>query len=102
MFYSLLQMDVASAMEMQPMGSCLETGGNGGFGSVSVSGAGDMDWAEADVMEWFPVYVEDAIRNSHFLSTLSGFAHKLRFVESVVFATVVLLIIVQAAWPAFQ
>ena len=85
-------MDVASSVEMQPMESFAESGAL----------TQDIAWTETDWVEWLPPYVEEAITQSRVLAGVSSYTSKVRLVESVLFAGVVLLIVMQAAWPAFQ
>jgi hypothetical protein len=85
-------MDVASTMELQPLDS------------YAASGAVSSDelWTEADWIIWLPPYVAEAVATSRTCQCFQNFRTKVRFIEAVIFATVVLYIVAQAAMPAFQ
>jgi hypothetical protein len=72
--------------------------------SSSSGGAlyGDITWTESEWwLNWVPGYVQEFVRNSPFLLSIStNYASRLRFVESVLFVVIVLIIILQSALPA--
>lgn len=84
-------MDVASSVEMQPLHSYTSSG------EVDE----DTPWTETDLFVWLPGYVGRSIETSSYLHGCSSRNAKLRFVEAVIFAVVVVYIVAVAAMPAY-
>jgi len=88
---SLDKMDVMSAMEVQAGDSFI----TGSVGS-------DELWTEADWLVWLPPYVGRWIDSSRVLSRFENYRTRVRFIEAVIFVSLVVYIVAVAAQPAFS
>uniref|UniRef100_A0A7S3M1D3 EXS domain-containing protein n=1 Tax=Spumella elongata TaxID=89044 RepID=A0A7S3M1D3_9STRA len=88
------QMDVSSALEMQPMTSYITSN------NVPSDDAQEL-WTETDGIAFLPSYVARSIDTSRYLRNCVSYQAKLRAVEAGIFVFAVLYVVALAAAPAY-
>jgi hypothetical protein len=80
-------MDVVSTMDVQSAPTYAATG------AVS----SDELWTEADWLVWLPPYVVQWVATTRLLGGFAEYRTRVRFIEAVLFAAVVLYVVAQTA-----
>ena len=85
-------MDVANSFEIEAHDTFTATGATNS----------DELWTETDWIEYLPPYVAEAVYSSTWLAGLETYKAKVRFIEAVLFASIVVVVVAQAALPVFS